>query len=169
MPGSLSFTIYLSLLKLMSIESVMPPNLSVIPFSSCLQSFPESGSFLMSLLFTSGGQSIRSFSVSPSNEHSGLFSFGIDWFNLLAVQRILKSLLQHCSSKASNLRRSAFSMVQLSHLYMTTGKTIALTIWTFVCKVISLLFNMHIFIFTERLQCGRYFARYCIIVEVNQN
>ena len=83
-----------------------------------------------------------SFSISPSKEHPGLISFRMDWFNLLAVQGTLKSLLQHHSSKASVLWRSAFFMVQLSHPYMTTGKTIALTRWTFVGKVMSLLFNM---------------------------
>ena len=82
-----------------------------------------------------------SFSISPSNEHSGLI-FRMDWLDLLAVQGTLKSLLQHLSSKASILQCSAFFMVQLSHPYMTTGKTIALTRWTFVGKVISLLFNM---------------------------
>ena len=83
-----------------------------------------------------------SFSISPSNEHSGLISFRMDWLDLLAVQGTLKSLLQHHSSKASILQCSAFFMVQLSHPYMTTGKTIALTRWTFVGKVMSLLFNM---------------------------
>ena len=83
-----------------------------------------------------------SFSVSPSNEYSGLISFRIVWLDLLAVQGTLKSLLQHHSSKASILQCSAFFMVQLSHPYMTTGKTITLTIWTFVGKVMSLLFNM---------------------------
>ena len=83
-----------------------------------------------------------SFSISPSNEYSGLISFRIDWFDFLAVQGTLKNLLQHHSSKASILRHSAFFMVQLSHPYMTTGKTIALTSWTFVDKVMSLLFNM---------------------------
>ena len=83
-----------------------------------------------------------SFSVSPSNEYSGLVSFRMDWLDLLAVQGILKSLLQHHTSKASILRCSAFLMVQLSHSYMTTGKTIALTRQTFVGKVMSLLFNM---------------------------
>ena len=83
-----------------------------------------------------------SFSISPSNEYSGLISFRMDWLNLLAVQGTLKSLLQHHSSKASILRCSAFFIVQLSHPYMTTGKTIALTRQTFVGKVISLLFNM---------------------------
>ena len=97
----------------------------------------------MSQLFVSGGQSWSfSFNISPSNEYSGSMSFRIDWLDLLAVQGILKSLLQHHRSKASILRCSAFLIVQLSHPYMTTGKTIALTRWTFVCKVMSLLFNM---------------------------
>ena len=85
---------------------------------------------------------IFSFSISPSNEYSGLISFRMDWLDLLAVQGTLKSLLQHHSSKASNLQHSAFFMVQLSYSYMTTGKTIALTRQTFVSKVMSLLFNM---------------------------
>ena len=113
---------------------------SVIPFSSCLQSFPASGSFLMSQLFASGGQSIRvsaSASISPSNEYSGLIPFRIDWLDFLSVQGTLKRLLQHHSSKASVLWHSAFLMVQLSHPYMTTGKTVALTRWTFVGKVMS--------------------------------
>ena len=83
-----------------------------------------------------------SFSISPSHEYSGLISFRIDWLDLLAVQGTLKSLLQHHSSKASILQCSAFFIVQLSHPYMTPGKSITLTIWTFVCKVMSLLFNM---------------------------
>ena len=98
----------------------------------------------MSQFFASGGQSIRvsaSKSVSPSNEYSGLISFRMDWLDLLAVQRTLKSL-QHHSSKASILQHSAFFKVQLSHPYMTTGKTIALTRWTFVGKAMSLLFNI---------------------------
>ena len=82
------------------------------------------------------------FNISPSNEHSGLISFRIDWLDLLAVQGTLKSLLQHHSTKVSILQRSAFFTVQLSHPYMTTGKTIVLTRWTFVGKVMSLLFNM---------------------------
>ena len=98
----------------------------------------------MSRFFTSGGQSIGSFSfsISPSNEYSGLISFWMDWLDLLAVQGTLKSLLQHHSSRASNLWCSAFFVVQLSHPYMITGKTIALTRRTFVDKVMSLLFNM---------------------------
>ena len=109
---------------------------SVISFSSCPLSFPASGSFPMSWLFTSGHWSIgasasASFTQYPMNIQGW---FRIDWFDLLAVQGTLKSLLQHHSSKASILRHSAFSMVQLSHPYMTTRKTIALTIWTFVSK-----------------------------------
>ena len=102
---------------------------SVVPFSSCLQSFPASGSFPKCRLFASGGQSIRALaSVLPMNiQHS---SFRIDWFDLLAVQGPCDSLLQQHSSKASILWCSAFFMVQLSHPYMTTGKTIALTIQT---------------------------------------
>ena len=98
----------------------------------------------MSQLFASASQSIRSFSwsKSPSNEYSGLISFRIDWFDLLEVQGTLKSLLEHYSSKSSILQHSAFFIVQLSDPYMTTGKTMALTRWTFVGKVMSLLFNM---------------------------
>ena len=105
---------------------------SVVPFSSCPQSLPASESFPMSQLFAWGGQKYWSFSfsISPSNEHPGLISFRMDWLDLLAVQGTLKSLLQHHSSKASILRRSAFFTVQLSHAYVTTGKTIALTRWT---------------------------------------
>ena len=97
-----------------------------------------------SQFFASGAQTIGSFSVSisPSNDYSGLTSFRIDWLDLLAVQGTLKSLLQHHGSKASVFQHSAFFTVQLSHPYMTTGKTIGLTRWTFVGKVMSLLFNM---------------------------
>ena len=114
------------------------------PFSFCLQSFPASGSFLISQFFALGGQSIvvSASTISPSNEYSGLISFRMDWLDLLAVQGTLKSLLQHHSSKASILQHSDFFIVQLSHPYMTTGKTIALSRWTFVDKVMSLLFNM---------------------------
>ena len=98
----------------------------------------------MSQFFASGGQSIGSlsFNINPSNEYSGLNSFRMDWLDRLAVQGTLKSLLQHHSSKASVVWCSAFFIVQLSHPYMTIGKTIALTRWTFVDKVMSLLFNM---------------------------
>ena len=106
---------------------------SVSPSSSCPQSFPGSGSFSMSQLFSSGGQSIG-VSNFQSFQYSGLISFRIDWLDLLVVQGTLKSRLQHHSSKVSILRRSAFFIVQLSLLYMTTGKTIALTRQTFVGK-----------------------------------
>ena len=118
---------------------------SIIPFSSHLQFFPASGSTPRSQLFTSsGGQSIGSFSfsISPSHEYSGLISFPIDWLDLLAVQGTLKSLLQHHSSATSILQCSAFFMVQISHPYTTTGKTIALTIYTFLAKW-SLCFLIH--------------------------
>ena len=101
---------------------------SVVPFSSHFQSFPASGSFQMSQLFSSGSQSIGFiFNISRSNEHPGLISFRMDWLDLLAVQGTLKSLLQQYSSKASILQRSTFFILQLSHPYMTTGKAIALT------------------------------------------
>ena len=98
----------------------------------------------MSQFFTSGGQNIGSlsFSISPSSEYSGLIFFRIDLLDLLVVQGILKSLLQHHSSKASILQHSAFFIIQLSHPYMTSGKTIPLTRWIFVGEVMSLLFNM---------------------------
>ena len=122
-------------------DAIQPSYPLLSPF--CPQSFPASGSFQMSQLFASGGQSIWhfSFSISPSNEYSGLISCRMDWLDLLAVQGTLKSLFQHRSSKASILRHSAFFIVQLSHPFMTTGKTIALTIQTFVGKVMSLLFS----------------------------
>ena len=117
---------------------------SAITFSSRLQSFPASGSLPINQFFASGLPKYWSFSfsISPSNEYSRLISFRIDWFDVLEVQGTLKSLLQHHSSKASILRHSAFFIVQLSHPYMSTGKTIALTRWAFVGKVMSLLFNM---------------------------
>ena len=126
-------------------ESVMPSNhlTSVVPFSSFPQSFPASGSFQMSQLFTSSGQSIgvsASTSVLPMNTQD--WSFRLDWLDLLAVQGALKSLLQHHSPKASIFRCSAFFIVQLSHPYMATGKIEALTRRTFVDKVMSLLLNM---------------------------
>ena len=144
--ASLSITNSRSSLKVMSIELVMPsshiilyrpllllpptpPSIRVFPNESTLRMrWPKYWSF--------------SFSIIPSKEHPGLMSFRMDQLDLLAVLGTLKSLLQHHSSKASILRRSAFFAVQLSHPYMTTGKTIALTKWTFVGKVMSLLFNM---------------------------
>ena len=127
--------------KLMSIESVMPSNHLILcrPLLFLPSIFPSITVFKMSQLFASKYWSF-SFNISPSNEHPGLISFGMDWLDLLAVQGTLKSLLQHHSSKASILWHSAFFIVQLSHPYMTTGKT--LTRWTFVGKVMSLLFNM---------------------------
>ena len=126
----------------------MPSNHLVLccPLSSHLQSFLASGSFPMSQFFAIRVQSCWSywsfsFSISPSSEYSGLISFRIDWCDLLTDQETLKSLLQRHNLKTSVLQHSAFFMVQLSHLYMTTGKTIALTIWTFVSKMMSLLFN----------------------------
>ena len=104
------------------------------PFSSCPQSFPASRSFPVSWLFSSGGWSFGA--SAPSNEYSGFISFKIDWFDLLAVQGTFKSFLQNHSSKASVLQHSAFFMVQLSHPYMTTGKNMVLTIWTFALEII---------------------------------
>ena len=141
---SLSITNTSSLLKLMSINSVIPSNHLILCCPLLLPSiFPSIRVFSSESLLR-----IRwpkdwtfSFSISPSNECSGLISFRMDWLDLLAVQGTSKSLLQHHSSKASILRRSAFFTVQLSRPYMTTGKTVALTRWTFVGKVMSLLFN----------------------------
>ena len=158
--ASLSITNSQSLLKLMSIESVMPfnhlilcchllvlpsvfPSIRVFPKESVLHiRWPNYWSF--------------SFSISPSNEYSGLISFRIDWLDLLAAHQTRKSLLQHHNLKASILQCSAFFIVQLSHLYMTTGKTIALTIWSFVGKVMPLLFNMlsrFVIVFLPKSKC----------------
>ena len=123
----------------------MPSNRLILcpPLSSCLQSFLASGSFFNESAFIRLPKCWSfSFSISSSNEYSGLISFRIDWFDLLAIQGAHKSLLQHNSLKASIIRYSAFFIVQLSHLYVTTGKTIALIRWTFVGKVMSLFFNM---------------------------
>ena len=128
----------------MSTESVMPSNHLILccPFLLLPSTFP-------SIRVFSNESALRirwpkywsfSFNISPSNDHPGLISFRMDWLELLAVQGTLKSLLQHHSSKASILRCSAFFIVQLSHPYMTTGKTIALTRWTFVDQVMSVLF-----------------------------
>ena len=134
--ASLSLTIYWSLLKLKSIESVMPSNHLILccPLLLLSQSFSASH-------WVFSNESALCFSISPFNEYSGLISCRIDWFDLLAVQGTLKSLLQYHNSKASILQHSAFFMVQLSHPYMTTGKIIALTTCTFVSKMMSLLFN----------------------------
>ena len=144
--ASLSITNSQSLLKFMSIKSVMPSNHLILcrPLLLPPSIFPSIRVFSSeSVLYIRWPKYWSfSFSISPSNEYSGLISFRMDWLDLLAVQGTLKSLLQHHSSKASILWHSAFFIVQLSHPYMTAGKTIALTIWTFVSKVISLLFNM---------------------------
>ena len=133
-------------LRLTSIESVMPsshlilcrPLLLLPPIPPSIRGFSNESTLHMRW----PKHWSFSFSIIPPKEIPGLISFRMDWLDLLAVQGIRKSLLQHHSSKASILRRSAFFTVQLSHPYMTTGKTIALTIWTFVGKVMSLLFNM---------------------------
>ena len=142
----LSITNSRSLPELMSIESVMPSNHLILccPLLLLPSIFPSVRVFSNESVLPNRWPEYWSFSfsISPSNEYSGLSSFRMDWLDLLAVQQTLKSLLQHHNSKASILWRSAFFMVQLSHPYMTTGKTIALTRWTFVGKVMSLLFNM---------------------------
>ena len=130
----------------MSIKSVMSSSHLILcgPLFLLPPIFPSIRVFSEESVFHIRWPKCWSFSVStsPSREYSGLISFGMDWLDLLAVQGTLRSLLQHHSSKASILQCSAFFMVQLSHPYMTTVKTIALTIWTFVGKVLSLLFNM---------------------------
>ena len=143
--ASLSISNIWSLLKLMSIESMMPSNQLILYhpllppsiFPSIKVFSNESVLHIMWLKYWS-----FSFNISPSNEYSGLIFFKMDWFDLLAVQGTLKSLLQYHNSKASILQHSAFFIVQLSHPYTTTGKTIALTRWTFVGKVMSLFIYM---------------------------
>ena len=146
MEPSLSITSSQSLLRLMSIESVMPSNYLILCHPLLL---PPSIFLSIRVLSNESVLRIRwpkywsfNFSISPSNEYSGLISLRMDWVDLLAVQGTLKRFLQYHSSKASILQRSAFFIVQLSHQYMTTGKTIALTRQTFVGRVMSLLFNM---------------------------
>ena len=157
--ASLFITNSWSLLKLMSVESVMPSNHLIFYFPLLLPSiFPSIRVFSSDSVLC-----IRwpkywsfSFSISPWNEYSGLICFRMDWLDLLAVQGTLKSLLQHHSSKASILWHSAFFIVQLSHPYVTTGKTIAVTRQTFVSKVMSLLFNMmsrSVIAFLPRSKC----------------
>ena len=147
--ASLSITNSRSLLKLMPIVLVMPsshlilchPLLLLPPIPPSVRVFSNESTLRMRWpKYWRFG-----FSISPSNEHLGLISFRMDWLDLLVVQGTLKSLLQHHSSKASIFRCSAFFTVQLSHPYMTTGKTIALTRWTFVGKVMSLLFNSSLY------------------------
>ena len=144
MPGSLSITNSQSSCKPMSIKLMMPSNYIILchPLLLLPSIFPNIRVFSNeSALHIRWKYWSFSYNMSPSNEHPGLISFRMDWLDLLAVQGTPKSLLQHHSSKASILWRSAFFTVQLSHPYMTTGKTIALTRWTFVGKVMSLLFN----------------------------
>ena len=144
--ASLSITNSQSLFKLMSIESVMPSNHLILcrPLLLLPSIFPTIRVFLNESVLQNRWPKYWSFSftISPSNEYLGLISFRMNWLDLLAVQWTLKSLLQHHISKASILQCSAFSIVQHSLPYVTTGKTIALTRWTFVGKVMSLLFNM---------------------------
>ena len=155
----LSITNFRSSLKLMSIETVMPSSHLILCCPLLLSPIPSS------IRVFSNRSTLHkrwpkywsfSFNISPSNEHPGLISFRMNWLDILLVQGNLKSLLQHQSSKASILRHSAFFTVQLSYPYMTTGKTIALTRWTFFGKVISLLFNMLsrlVIIFLPRSKC----------------
>ena len=166
--ASLSITDSWSLFKLMSIESVMPSNYLILccPLLLLPSIFPSIRVFSNESVLP-----IRwpkywsfSFSINPSNEFSGLTSFSIDWFDLLAVQGALKNLLQHHSSKTSILRYSAFFTVQLSHPYMTTEKTIALPRWTFVDKVMSLLFNM-----LSRLDIGFLSRSKCLLISWSQS
>ena len=144
--ASLSITNSRSLLKLMSIESVMPSNHLILccPLLLLPSIFPSirvsSNEWTLCIRWPKYWS--FSFNTSPSNEYSGLISFRMDWLDLFAIQGTFKSLVQHHSSKASVLQHSAFFIVQLSCSYMTTGKTIALTRWTFVGKVMSLFFNM---------------------------
>ena len=142
--ASLSITNFWSLLKLMSIESVVPFNHLILcrPLLLLHSIFPSIRVFSNESVLHIRWPKYWSFifNISPSNEHPGLISFRMDWLDLLAVQGTLRSLLQHYSSKASILQRSAFFMVQLSHPFMTLGKTIALTRQTFVGKVMPLLF-----------------------------
>ena len=143
-PASLSITNFQRLLKLMSIESVMPSDYLILcrPLLLLPSTFPSIRVFSNESVLCTRCPKYWGFSISPSSEYSGLISFRTYWFDLLAAQGTFKSLLQHQSSKASILKHSAFFIVQLSHPCMTTGKTIALIIWTFVGKVMSLLFNM---------------------------
>ena len=141
---SLSFTISQNLLKLVSIESVIPSSHLILcrPLLLLPSVFPSIRVSSSELALCIRCPKYWSFSISPSSEYSELIFFRIEWFDLLAVQETLKSLLQHHSSKASILRPSAFFMVQLAHPYMTIGKTVALTLRTFVSKVMSLLFKI---------------------------
>ena len=154
----------------MSTESVMPSNHLILcrPLLFPPSIFPSIRVFFDELALHIRWPKYWSFSynISPSKEHPGLISFRMDWLDFLAVQGTLKNLLKHHSSKPSILQRSAFSTVQLSHPYMTTGKTIALTRWTFVDKVMSLLFNMLsrlvITFFPRKLLLGSLFCNFLL-------
>ena len=156
--ASLSFTVSRSLLKLRSIESVRPSNYLILchPLLLPPSIFPSIRVFSNESALYIRWPKDWSFSISPSSDYSGLIFFRIAWFDLFAVQRTLKSLLQHHSSKVTILQCSAFFMVQLSHPYMTTGKTIALTRQTFIGKVMSLLFDLlsrFVIAFLPRSKC----------------
>ena len=142
----------------MSIKSVMPSNHLILFHPLLLPSiFPSIRVFSNESVLWIRWSKYCSFSINPFNEYSGLISFGIDWFDLFSVQRTLKSFLQYHSSKASVHQHSAFFIVQLSHPYKTTGKTIALIMWTFVSKVMPLLFNMlsrFVIAFLMRCRCS---------------
>ena len=146
MPGLLGHHQLLDLLKLMSIEPVMPSNLLILcrPLLLMPSTFPSIRVFSNESLLHIRWPKYWNFSISPTSEYSGLISFRINGFDLLAVQGTLKSLLQHHSSKASVLWHSAFFTVQLSHPYMTTGSTIALTRWNFVGKVMFCFFMCYL-------------------------
>ena len=156
----LSITNSWSLPKLISIELVTPPNHLILccPLLLLPSIFPSIRVFYNELALGIRWPNYWNFSISPSNEHPVLIFFRMDWLDLLAVQGTLKSLLQHHSSKASILLCSAFFIVQLSHPYMTPGKTVALTRWTFVDKVMYLLFNMLsrlVITFLPRSKCNK--------------
>ena len=171
--ASLSFTISQSLLKLMSIESVMPSRHLFLchPLPLLLSTYPSIRVFSNELAICIRWPKFWSFSfnISPSNEYSRLISFRTHWFDLLAVQWTLKNLLQHHSSEASILQPSALFMVQLSHPYMTTRKSIALTIWTFVSKSMLLHFNMlsrFVITFLPRSKC--FYSMAALILELKK-
>ena len=165
MPGFLAITNSQSLLTLMSIELVMPSNHLILchPLLLLPPIFPSIRVFSNESVLRIRWPKYWSFrfSITPSSEYSGLISFRMDWLDLLAVQGTLKSLLQHHSSNALILQCSAFFTVQLSQPYMTTGKTIPLTKWTFVSKIMSLLFNMLsrlVIAFLPRIKCLNFMA-----------
>ena len=148
-----------SLLKLMSIESMMPCNHLILccPLFFLPSIFPSTRIFFNESALRIRWPKYWSFSISTSNEYSGLISFRMDWLDLLAIQGTLKSLLQHHSSEVSILWCSTYFMIQLSYPYMTTGKTIVLTRWTFVGKVMSLHFNMLPRLFITFLSRSKHF------------